>query len=206
MAASFTAEAAFIPLAIQKFKQKYSGIELHFRIDRSALLEKALLDGALDVAILSRAPEFSQLIGIPYVEEKIVVTAPPNHPLVKMSSVPLEVLAKEPFVVSKDGSRNRKALMEAFAKKGLTFKIALEVDVMSGSRDAFKTAAASGIGLAVNHMCHVAGDIKLGRLKILKIPELNLIRHNYIAIHKRREKSSLVQTFIDFLKKNTKSN
>jgi hypothetical protein len=38
-------------------------------------------------------------------------------------------------------------------------------------------------------------------LKILKVPDLKLKRSSYIAVHKSRAKSPLVQAFIKVLKK-----
>ncbi len=198
---SFTSGASFAPLAIQTFKRQFPGIDLHLKVDRSRGLEKDLLEGAIDVAILSNFPTSPLLIGKPHSDEKVAIIAPSNHPLAKMRSVPLEVVAEEPFVVSKEGSYNRAMIEHAFAEKGLSLKIVLEVDVHYGSRDTIKTAVASDLGLAAIHMCHVIGDVKLGRLAVLNVPELKLERTIHIAVHKSRQTSTLIQAFINFLKR-----
>ena len=197
--ASFTPGASFVPLAIQTFKRQFPGIDLHLKVDRSRTLEKNLLEGTVDLAILSHTPESPLLIGKAHRIEDIVIIAPPNHPLAKKRSVPLELLAKESFIMSKKGSHNRKEIEQAFAEKGLSLKIVLEVDVHYGTRDAAMTSVASGIGLAVNHMCHVIGDVKLGRLAVLNVPELKLKRTMNIVVRKNRESSSLILAFINFL-------
>jgi len=162
-------------------------------------LEKGLLDGSLDVAILSRPPGSPLLDSIRSRDEDVVVIAAPDHPLAKKRSVPLDLLAQESFIVSK-GSRNRRLIEDALAKKGLSLKITLEVDVLSGSRETFMTMAAKGLGLAVNNKSHVASDLKSGRLKMLNIPELNLKRAMHIGFRRNQQASSLIQEFIEVLK------
>jgi DNA-binding transcriptional LysR family regulator len=47
----------------------------------------------------------------------------------------------------------------------------------------------------------VVTDLEAGHLKLLKVPDLKLKRNIYIAVHKSRQKSPLVQAFIKVLKK-----
>ena len=199
--ASFIPAASFVPLAIQVFKNQYQGINLHLKVDRSRGLEKDLLEGKIDVAILSHPPESPHLVGKAHRDEDIVIIGPPNHPLAKKRSVSLEALAKEPFIVSKEVGHNRASIEQAFAEKGLSLQVIMEVDVSYGTRDAIITAVANGIGFGVNHMCQVEGDVKLGRLSVLKVPELKLKRIMHITIHNSRKSSLLVEAFINFLEK-----
>ena len=45
----------------------------------------------------------------------------------------------------------------------------------------------------------MALGIEAGRMKMLNVPELNLKRNVYIATHKNKQNTSLVQAFIEFL-------
>lgn len=195
-----TAAVSFLPLAIQRFKKEYPQVEVSLKIHRTSVLEKNLVDGELDLAILGRVPHSPLLVSEPYHEEKIVVIAPPKHPLVKRGSVPFELLAKESFIANERGTPIRDMVEQTFRERGLPFSVFLEVNVESGSRDAIKSAVASGLGISAIFRCHVISDLKAGRLKVLKIPELNLRRIFYIAAHKNRHNTSLVQVFIRFLK------
>lgn len=196
---SFTAGASFLPKAIQTFKKDYPAVDVILKIQRSETLEKNLLNGELHLAISGRSPTSPLLVATPYREEKIVAIAAPNHPLTKKRSVPLELIAKEAFVTNEKGTPVRDMVERAFAERGLPFSVALEVDVQLGSRDAIKNAVASGLCVGFSSMCHVVPEVKAGRLKILKVPEIELKRTMYITVHKEQRGSSLVQAFTDFL-------
>jgi len=160
-----------------------------------------LLDGDIDLAVLGRPSKCSLLCVEPYREEDIGFIAPSNHPLTRKRSVPLDTIAKEPLIVSRDGSYVRGMLEQKFAEKGLPFSPLLEIDIHQlGGRDAEKNAVASGLGIGFLSRCYVELDVKAGRLKVLKVPELKLKRIISIAVHKNRRSTPFVQAFSDFLK------
>ena len=196
------AGASFLPVALQEFKNQYPAVDVALRIERSQVLEKMLLDGDLDLAVLGRPSESSLLLMELYHEEEIVCIAPPNHLLTRKHTVPLELIAREPLIVSGDGSRIRGMLEQKFAEKRIPFTPRLEIDIHQlGGRDAEKNAVANGLGIGFLTRCYVELDVRAGRLKVLKVPELKLKRTIYIAVHKNRKISHFVQAFSDFLKR-----
>ncbi|MGH7831637.1 MAG: LysR substrate-binding domain-containing protein, partial [Candidatus Binatia bacterium] len=135
----------------------------------------------------------------PYHKEEVVVIAPPTHPLTKKGVVPLELLAEELFVMNNKESVIRDMVERTFAERGLSLKIALEINIRFGGRSAIRNAVANGLGIAFVTHCHAKADIEVGRLKILKVADLNLKRTLYTTMHKTRRRSPLVQMFRDFL-------
>jgi DNA-binding transcriptional LysR family regulator len=203
---SCPAVASFFPFVADQFKREFSWVETGLRIDGSSSLEKSLLDGELDVAILGRAPKSPLIIGEICYQEDIVAIAPPNHPLTKKASVPLMRIAREPIITEeKGGSLVRDLLEERFARLGVPFTPHMELSPRIGARDAVRNAVAGGLGIAFITKCHVASDVQAGRLKILKVPDLKLKRRSYIAVHKSRQKIPLVQAFIKLLKQYNKT-
>jgi LysR family transcriptional regulator, low CO2-responsive transcriptional regulator len=198
---SALAAASFLPGMVQQFKKEHLGIETVLKIQRSDSLETALLEGELDVAILGWAPRSRLIVGKPYREERIVAIAPPYHPLTKRRSVPLALIAREPLIIQEKGALMRNIVEEAFAKTGLPLKVRLEVNTQFAARDTIRNAVARDLGVGFISHCHVAGDIEAGRLKIIKISDVKLTRTTYIVVHKRRQTSPHVQTFIDFIKR-----
>ena len=198
---SALAAASFLPIVVHTFKKQHPGVEVILKIQKSRLLEKKLLDGELDVAILSRTPHYPLLVSELYRAEPVVAIAPPNHPLAKKNCVSLELLAKEPLVITEAGAAIRDAVEHAFAEKGLVLTPRLEVDTELGARDTIKNAVAAGLGIGFLSKCHVMGSVRGGRFKILKVPELNEVKRiMYIAVHRNRESSPNIQLFVDFLR------
>ncbi|MGH7829397.1 MAG: LysR family transcriptional regulator [Candidatus Binatia bacterium] len=200
---SATAAASFLPLVVQKFKADHPGLEVALHIYQSEILERKLLDGELDVAVLSRCPRSQLILSKPYREEEIVIIAPADHPLAKRRSVSLDVLAKQPLISSEQNTPIRDMVEEAFEVGGFSFVPVLEVNYEWGARDAIRSAVAGGVGIGFLPRCHVASDLAAGRLIELNVPSLRLIQVVYVAVHKRRQNSSFVEAFLDFLKEHT---
>ncbi|HEY2986243.1 MAG TPA: LysR family transcriptional regulator [Candidatus Binatia bacterium] len=194
--------ASFFPFAAEQFKREYAWAETTLRIDISLSLEKSLLNGELDLAIVGRLPNSPLIISELFSQEDIVAIASPKHPLAKEKSVPLMRIAREAIVTEEKGwSLERDLLEERFAKLGVPFTPHMELSPRIGSRDAIRYAVAGGLGIGFITGCHVQSDLAAGRLKILKVPDLKLKRSSYIAVHKSRQKSPLVQAFIKVLKR-----
>jgi DNA-binding transcriptional LysR family regulator len=185
--------------AIQEFKEEFPGLVLTLTIQKSDILQKKLLDGDLDVAILGLALQSPLIISEPYREEELVFIAPPKHPLAKKSATPLKLLAQEPLITFENDSFSP-IIARTFAERGLSFKPLLKINLEMGSREAIKSAVASGLGISFLTKCHVLSDVKAGRISILKVPEFTLKRTMYLAVHRNRHHAPFVQEFITFLK------
>jgi DNA-binding transcriptional LysR family regulator len=198
---SALAAASFLPVVIEKFKKGHQGIEVILKIQRTENLEKELLEGELDIAIAGWPPRSPLLLAEPYLEEEIVAIAPPRHPLTKKRFVSLKTLAQEPLIAPERGIRTRELLEQRFAQKAIPFVPLIEINAQTGARDTIRSAVAGGLGIGFVAKCHATGDIKAGRVKVLKVPELNLKRTMYIVIHKNRQASPLAQDFRGFLRR-----
>jgi DNA-binding transcriptional LysR family regulator len=197
---SALAGASFLPIAVHTFKKQHPGVEVVLKIQKSTFLEKKLLNGELDVAILSRASDCPLLVSKLYATEPVVAIAPLHHPLAKKTSVPIELLAKEPLVITESGAAIREAVERAFAEKGLVLKPRLEVDTELGARDTIKNSVAAGLGIGFLSKCHVMDSVRGRRFKILKVPELNEVKRTmYVAVHRTRNNSPHIQAFSNFL-------
>ncbi len=47
---------SFLPLAVHKFSRQHPGIDVSLKVEGSSFIEKALLEGEIDIAIVSRVP------------------------------------------------------------------------------------------------------------------------------------------------------
>jgi len=196
---SSSSASSFLPLAVQAFKQAHLGIDVVLKIERSEVLERKLLEGELDVAVMGQAPRSALLKAHRYREEEIVAIAPAKHPLGKRRSVPLALIAKQPLIANGTESYVRKQVEKRFSEIGIPFTPVMEVtDHMSG--EAIKSAVANGLGIGFITKCHVISDIEAGKIELLKVPALKLKRPMYLVLHRNRQSSLLPRTFIDFFR------
>lgn len=180
--------------AVHNFKSQFPDIDVSLMLQKTAVLYQKLLDGELDIAIAGRPSPSSLILAEPYREEEVVFIASTKHPLARKRSVSLQLLAKEPLIGYHDGPI-AEMIAQRFAEAGLTYKPVFPINLQMGSREAVRSAVASGLGIGSQTKCHVLGDVKAGRIKILNLPELNVKRIMYIAVHKTRADLSLVSAF-----------
>ncbi|HEY3303553.1 MAG TPA: LysR family transcriptional regulator [Candidatus Binatia bacterium] len=201
---SSIAAALFLPVATQAFKKDHPQCELILGIERSDTLEKQLLEGDLDVAIMGWRPNSTQLVSDAFRAEEIVAIAPPGHALAKKCRVSLNLIAKEPLILPGKGAAVRGLVERRFIDAKLSFTPVLEVNGRVGCKDAIKSAVANGLGIGFLPKCHVNAEVEAGRLKFLNAYELHLKQTMYIVIHKKRKNLEFVRAFVDFLKRHNR--
>ena len=191
---------SFLPKVVQRFKEEHPGIDVVLKIQSNSSLEKQLLDGDIDLALLSWPTRSPLLRPELYLEEQIVAIAPPNHPLTKKRSVTLRLLSREPLITSDSGIQTRDMVEQRFAQKTVSFTPAIQISAQIGARDAIRNAVASGLGIGFIARCHVTADVEAGRVRVLNVPELNVRRTISIGTHKKRQVSPLTRAFRNFLR------
>jgi DNA-binding transcriptional LysR family regulator len=191
--------ATLLPSAVQAFKNSHPSIEIKLMIQPSVVLEEKLLSGELDLGLLGLMPKSSLLIVKRHGEEEIAAVASPSHPLARRKAVPVRLLAQQAIVSDEKGGHVREMVEKIFARKGLPFTPALEINASFGGKDALKTAVANGLGIPFIAKHHIDLDVKVGRLKILKTPDLKVKRVMYLVTHKAR-RNPLAEVFAHFLR------
>ena len=199
------AAGSFLPVAVQEFKLAHPGIDVVLKIDRSAALERMLLDGDIDVALTSSLPYSRRLISGAFHEEKVVVITSPQHPLTKRRTVPIRLLANEPLITYEKGTMIRDRLEKIFTDNGMVLTPALQVDRERGGRDIIRTGVASGLGIGFISRCFVVGNLKAGRIKELNVPEINFNQTVYLNVCKNRASNPFVDLFTELLNRKYRS-
>jgi len=197
--AAAIAAASFLSNVMQKFTAKHPDIKASLQIQKSEDIERQLLEGKLDVGFLGWPSKTSALICEPCHQEEICVIAPRNHPLTKNRSVLLEDLSKEALIAPERGIPTRELIERRFADENIPFRPSTEIGTLYGIRDAIRGAVANGSGIGFIARCHVIGDLKAGRVKLLNVTNLNLKRTTYFAVHKKRQDSPAIQAFKNLL-------
>jgi DNA-binding transcriptional LysR family regulator len=90
---------------IAGFSRAHPGVAITVREDVAFTLLGELRDGGLDLVMaLVDGDALDGLEGMRLLDEELVVTAPPDHPLARARRVPVERLASEPLVAYGTGS------------------------------------------------------------------------------------------------------
>jgi len=162
--ASPTCATYYLPPHLAEFARRHPGVKLEIMVEPSADLNRRVLAGTLDCAVIEGAPD-PQLVVFELARDELVLVAHRDHPLSQMKRIPSDEFAKHLYLgrgPQWSAERNvREMLGDAYD----------QVDVLNlGHPEYVRAAAVAGLGFAALSKRAVASDIATGLLKRLPIP------------------------------------
>lgn len=188
----------FAPRALARFKKTHPSIDMRLVVGGRDEMIEGVQRMDLDFAIMGRPPGHFDVDIERIGEHPHVLIAPPDHRLAKSRKIPLEQLTDEMFLMREEGSGTRMLLMNLFAEQDLKIRSAMEIS----SNETIKQSVIAGLGVAFISGHTIAAEYADGRLTVLDVEGLPVIRHWYVV--KRREKRLLpaAQALWSFLSEN----
>jgi DNA-binding transcriptional LysR family regulator len=186
----------FAPRLIGKFTQKYPGINVSLDVSNREHILQRMSQNMDDLYLVGKPPESSELDFQPYLENPMVVVAPVSHKLAGQKSIPLAIIAEQPFIIREPGSGTRIAVEQLFAKHGLEINIRMEL----GSNESIKQGISGGLGIAVISLHTLTGG-DLSELSILDVEGFPISWQWYVGHPRGKRLSALARTFIEFMYK-----
>lgn len=182
IAASTTPGNYLLPAVVAGFRRRHPGVELTMEVCPSERVERAVLDGRVDLGVLAGPVRSPTLFVEPYLDDELVLIVPPGHPLAAAAGTdPAEIgrlLAAQRFIVRETGSATRRGMEEHLASLSVPLGDAVEL----GNTEAIKRAVAAGMGVSIVPRCAAANELALGTLAEAPHPSLRVRRTlNFIS-------------------------
>jgi LysR family hydrogen peroxide-inducible transcriptional activator len=122
-----------IPRALGDLQARHPRIRLFITEGTTTTLEPQLLQGLLDMAIITLPISTSELLAEPLFEEDLRLVVPSEHPLAVAygqsgEPTPLKALRDMPLLLPLQGTSLRDEIDEAFAPAGITPNALIELD------------------------------------------------------------------------------
>lgn len=187
----------FAPHLLAKFCQRYSGVTVSLNVSNRETVLNQLADNLTDLAIIGQPPKKLDIVSESFMENPLVVIAPPDHPLCKVNRIPVKRLAQEIFLVREPGSGTRSAMERFFAKHKISINRGMETD----TTEAIKQAVQAGMGLGIMSLHTAELELATERLKVLDVQGFPIMRYWHIVNRKNKRLSGVAQAFKDFLLK-----
>lgn len=185
----------FMPRLLAQFSQRYPDTTISLNVtNREALIRQLALND-MDLAIMGQPPPGLDLEAASFMENPLVIIAPPNHPLGKLKNIPLSRIQQETFLVREQGSGTRIAMERFFAEQGIQPAIGTEMS----TNEAIKQAAQAGMGLGILSLHTVQLELETQRLTVLDVEHFPILRHWYVVHHPGKRLSGIAQAFKTFL-------
>ena len=192
-----------LPKFIGEFKSRYPAIRITLRIGDTASVMDEVLEGNLEVGVVGSRSNDRRLVSEELFSDELVLAVPPDHPWAARSSINLDDLATEPFILRERGSGTRTAMTRFLEENGFDVS-KLSVVAEMGSTEAVRQGIKARIGISILSLQALTEDIKLGLLVPVQINSLLFRRPLYLVQRKSRERSPLCSAFLDYLREQVK--
>ncbi len=185
----------FTPQLLAKFCQRHKNITVSLNVSNRESVLKQLDDNIIDLAIMGQPPEGLDVVSQSFMENPLVVVAPPDHSLCKKTKIPVKRLAQEVFLVREPGSGTRNAMERFFRQHSAQIRTGMETD----TTEAIKQAVQAGMGLGIMSRHTAELELTIGRLKVLDVQGFPILGNWYVVIRKNKRLTATAQAFRDFL-------
>jgi DNA-binding transcriptional LysR family regulator len=187
----------FIPALLANFSRRYPDVAVTLDVTNRETLLSQLSENAVDLVIMGQPPAGADVEADPFMENPLVIVAPPDHVLAGQKKIPLSRLQEEAFLVREPGSGTRNAMERFFNERGMKLRTGMEV----GSNEAIKQSVQAGLGLGLLSRATIEQELALKRLVVLDIAEFPIMRHWYVVHRRGKRLSGAAEAFKQFLLK-----
>lgn len=185
----------FITHLLAAFHRTYPEVAINLSVTNRQALLKLLQENRIDLVVMGEPPADQGLVGQAFMDNPLVVIAPPGHALTGHKRIPLKALAQETFVVREEGSGTR-AAMARFARR---HQIELQPAMVMTSNEAIKQAVSAGLGLGLVSAHTLELDLYAERLQILDVAHFPIVRQWHIVHREGKRLSPAADAFRTFL-------
>ena len=146
IATTHTQARYVLPMPVANLRSKYPKINVSLHQGSPGQVAKMVLEETAEIGIATESlVDYPELATLPCYEWQHVLVIPPNHPLIGIADIRLQDLAQYPLITYHPSFTGRTRIDQAFAKKQITPRIALEAI----DSDVIKTYVRLGLGVGI---------------------------------------------------------
>lgn len=190
-----TTASYFSPQLLAAFCKRYPQAQASLNVTNRETLLQRLAQNETDMAVMGRPPDGLDLDATPFMENPLVIIAPPSHPLAGERDIPLERIQQETFLVREQGSGTRIAMERFFSEQAIKLTTGTEMS----TNEAIKQAVQAGMGLGILSLHTISLELETRRLVVLDVQAFPILRHWYVVHRQGKRLSTVAQTFKEFL-------
>jgi LysR family cys regulon transcriptional activator len=178
---------------INKFTQKYPGIQLNIFQGSPSQIEDQLITGKFDIGICTKSDSFhNQLIYLKSNPIYRCLIAPKGHPLINKKELSLHDISNYPLIIYDSSLSSGSVIVNTFQQH----KIPANIVLTATDAEVIKSYVNSGLGIAI--IQEIAFDKKLDiNLDKRSVDHLFNISHTNILINKSNYFRSHMYDFIE---------
>lgn len=185
----------FAPRALAAFAGAHPKVEMRLLVGNRRETIDMLRANDLDFAVMGRPPKGFEVDQAVIGDHPHVIVAPPDHPMAKRNHISFADVANETFLLREEGSGTRLLMQRLFDDVGHSPNTGMEI----GSNETIKQAVMAGLGIALISAHTVAPELSEGRIAILDVDGLPVMRKWFVVRRSERKLMPASQALWDFL-------
>ncbi|MGE5307093.1 MAG: LysR family transcriptional regulator [Alphaproteobacteria bacterium] len=192
---SYSPSAVLLPSLLARFRKSHPQVELNLRTENRLNIERLILKGEVELAVVSNPPSNHRLASEPYHTQPLVAFVASHHPLSGKNQLTLEDLRRHGFVVRRPsgGEGPTAQFIRRLKDQGVKLKVVMYCE----SPEAVKVAVSRRMGVGILFKDVVADSLRKGEIKELTLPVEGLEGTSFIVYHKTRSLSPVASDFLN---------
>jgi DNA-binding transcriptional LysR family regulator len=180
---------------IERYRSKYPRIKVQVRRSLSSKIPSELIDGGLELGILTYDPEDDRLISKVIYHDHLAFVVSPEHKFAKRNEVSIVELGTENFIAHNVVSPYRAVVLREFQRH----KVPLRMDLEMPTIEAIRKMVQRNEGVAfIPRMC-VDEEIRQGILREVRVKEMDVDRKIRLVYPARRALSHAAEAFLELV-------
>lgn len=180
---------------IEEYRRRYPKIKVQVRRSLSSKIPSQILDGDLELGLISYEPGDSRLVSTVIYRDSLTFVVAPTHRLANAEEVSIADLGAEVFIAHNVMSPYRTLVLREFQR----FKVPLNMEVEMPTVEAIRMMVQRDEGVAFLPKLCVDQDIQQGTLREVRVKELNVDREIRLISPARRALSHAAKAFADLV-------
>ena len=195
-AVSTTIGVYILPKVVVDFKKRFPDVEARVFFASTAEAERKVIANEVDFGLVAgRVTNITSLKIFPFLNDELVIIAPPGHPIAKHSKVGPERLREFPLILREKGAPARILIETSLRKAGISHRCGMELD----SLEAIKRVVSEGLGISIVSLAATAREIQSKFLVPVRISGCEIRREFKVIIQKGKRLSNPLKTFLALL-------
>lgn len=178
---------------IERYRRRYPKIKVQIRRSLSSKIPSELIDGDLELGILTYDPEDERLVSTVIYTDHLSFIVSPAHRFASRTEISITELGMETFIAHNVVSPYRGVVLREFQR----YKVPLNMDLEMPTVEAIRKMVQRNEGVAfLPRMC-VNDEVTHGILCEVKVKEMDVDRKIRLVYPARRALSHAAQAFLE---------
>jgi LysR family transcriptional regulator, regulator for metE and metH len=188
----------WLPSLLQPFAAAFPSVEVQIVAEATRRPIEALIEGKIDLGIVSRVRADPRLTFLPLFTDELVVVTPPDHPLAAQRFVRARDFAREHLIAYAIPKERDSVHHQVLAPAGVTPRRVTKLELTEAIVELVK----AGLGISVLARWAVAPHVAAGTVRTVPLTARGLQRHWRAAVVRRTPLPTYLREFTRLLARN----